>query len=275
MLNIHELETKWIRYKIKSFIPHITIVFSLLIIILILTQFDFASTDVIHTQTNQDIPKQELVITSTDNNNTSIQKTIKKKIHTIKKDYSSLNKEYVADKLNTKLLILPSLDFIRNIQEESPDYYASYLEPTNNLKKNLTTKKINTLKPSSVKIKEIDQVTIIDENTISEIKIKRQNIQGDIQHVIKRFKISNSPALSLFIAKKYYELENYNQSYNYALITNELNNDVEESWIIFAKSLYKLNKKDKAVKILQKYISTSHSHRAKILLDNIKTGKIK
>lgn len=170
-----------------------------------------------------------------------------------------------------KLLIKPSLDFIRTMKDNSPNYYNSYVPP----KANIQTKKKIVQKIETPKIEEIVLDTQVKEVPKQEIQIQRQNTQDDIQHVIKRFKESNNPALSLFIAKKYYELKNYNQSYNYALLTNQINNDIEESWIIFAKSLYKLDQKEKAIEILKKYISTSHSHRAEMLLENIKSGKIK
>lgn len=115
---------------------------------------------------------------------------------------------------------------------------------------------------------------MLKKKIVSRINIKRQDTQKDIQDVIKRFKKSNNPALSLFIAKKYYELEDFNKAYNYALITNGINNNIEDSWLIFAKSLVKLNKKSKAVETLKKYIGHSDSYRAKILLENIKSGKL-
>jgi hypothetical protein len=271
MLNIHELETKWLRYKIKSFIPHVVITFSLIILILIITQFDFTNNDIKYPETIQETPKKELISTFKNKNNTpSIEKEDPKIIA-----IAPIHQKPTINKSEAKLLIAPSLEFIRNMQEDSPAYYTTYIEPKKNQKKKIIPKKINISKPVIPKIKEFIPVAIVEKSKTKEIKIQRQNIQGDIQHVIKRFKTSNSPALSLFIAKKYYELENYNQSYNYALITNELNNDIEESWIIFAKSLYKLNKKDTAVRMLEKYIATSHSHHAKILLDHIKTGKMK
>ena len=107
------------------------------------------------------------------------------------------------------------------------------------------------------------------------ITIKKQNTYEDIEYVIKRFKKNNNPALSLFVAKKYYELGEYKQAYNYALITNEINNNIEASWIIFSKSLVKLNQKAKAIQTLQQYINHSDSNQAKLLLKEILSGKFK
>ncbi|MDQ1244960.1 MAG: hypothetical protein QG565_1301 [Campylobacterota bacterium] len=97
----------------------------------------------------------------------------------------------------------------------------------------------------------------------------------DIAHVIKRFNVNHNPALSLFVAKKYYQLGDYEQAYNYALITNDINNNIEESWLIFSKSLVKINKKEMAIETLKKYISHSHSSQARQLLDEIQAGKFK
>jgi len=105
--------------------------------------------------------------------------------------------------------------------------------------------------------------------------ITHQNTYNDIAEIIKRFKKNNNPALSLFVAKKYYELGNYRQAYNYALMTNEINKDIEISWIIFTKSLVKLGKKRDAIKTLKEYIQQSHSNSAQILLDEIQSGKFK
>ena len=79
----------------------------------------------------------------------------------------------------------------------------------------------------------------------------------------------------ILIAKKYYELGEYHKAYNYALITNQIDRDIEASWIIFAKSLVKLKQKDMAIKTLKQYLESSHSSSAKILLDEILSGKFK
>ena len=95
-------------------------------------------------------------------------------------------------------------------------------------------------------------IELIKTEQESSISIVRQTSQNEINEVVKRFNKNNNPALSLFIAKKYYELGEYRKAYNYALKTNNINNHIEASWIIFAKSLVKLNEKDMAVKTLSK-----------------------
>jgi hypothetical protein len=159
---------------------------------------------------------------------------------------------------------------MREMQDDTLPYYEGEEDTVKHkinspLKKKTKIEKIKTPEPKMIK----------PEEQQSSISIHRQNTQEDIHHVIKRFKINNNPALSLFIAKKYYELGEYRKSYNYALITNEINSNIEASWIIFAKSLVKLNEKDIAIKTLRTYYDHSGSNKAKILLDEIISGKFK
>lgn len=99
--------------------------------------------------------------------------------------------------------------------------------------------------------------------------IKRDDATFDIHELEERFKNNSNPNLGLYIARYYYDHGNYTESYNYALKTNAINNTMEESWLIFAKSLVKLGKEDQAKKTLQLYISNSNSQSAKNYLDTL------
>ena len=112
-------------------------------------------------------------------------------------------------------------------------------------------------------------------NNKANINITKRTSQKDIKDVIRRFKKSNNPALSLFIAKKYYELGKYDKSYNYALITNQIDKNIEASWLIFSKSLVKLGKRKMAINTLRQYIKQSDSPKAKRLLNEILSGKFR
>ncbi|MDQ7045348.1 MAG: hypothetical protein Q9M32_05480 [Sulfurimonas sp.] len=258
MLNINELESKWIRYKIKSYIPYFVIASSLITIILITSLVDFSITPEAKVSQKKEPLIQEAIIEK----EVLVIKDTPKKVILIEK-FIPLKEE------TQKFIIKPSLGFMNNIKRTSPQHYKE--ETIIETPRFVKAKKVKKVIEEDILV-EAPEVEIVQNTTIS---IQRQNTHEDIQHIIKRFKKSNNPALSLFVAKKYYDLENYNQAYNYALITNELNNDIEESWIIFSKSLVKLGKKEKAIEILKKYINNSHSQRAKILLDNIRSGKIK
>ena len=197
--------------------------------------------------------------------------TVIKEEARIEKEINEVKK---ASTNNEKLVLSPSLNFISNIQHSSISHYDNYELHANNIKKKTKKKKEQKKeKKTPIKVKKIKKIEKKVEKKI--IHINRQNTKKDIGHVIKRFKKNNNPALSLFVAKKYYELKDYNMSYNYALITNEINDNIDASWIIFAKSLVKMNKKEEAVQTLQSYIQHSNSNQAKILLDEIQSGKFK
>lgn len=272
MLNINELEKKWLTYKIKSYIPYVVISISAIIIVLIIVSIYSVEDDSVVVVIEKKSTKTTLT------KNTKPVETIVQKNEYIDTTDKSINKPYqqekpnIIDEQDNKLVLSPSLDFMRNMNSNSPRYYEEEKEIKEDKPYQEDVVYKNEKKEQQViEVEEIETEVVDNHN----VNIRRQNTQDDIQHVLTRFKESNNPTLSLFIAKKYFELENYNQAYNYSLITNGINNNIEESWIIFAKSLVKLDKKAKAIEVLKKYINHSHSNRAKILLDDIKSGKMK
>ena len=260
MLNTSELEKKWLKYKIKSYIAHLVILLSLLVITLIVYFFKF------------DIEKSSSNVQTSINNNkpNPIKETTKEILHA--KPPSHI---FVEDVKKVKLQ--PSLDFMKKMQNASqlhrPTIERVKSHKVSNTKPNKETKQVKRKKVIQENIEELTQD--LNKDIDKTINIERKNTQKDIYDIIKRFKQNNNPVLSLFVAKKYYELGDYKQAYNYALTTNEINKNIDDSWIIFTKSLVKLGKKDKAINILKQYIEHSHSNSAKILIKEIQSGKFK
>jgi len=272
MIDIHELERRQKIYKYKSYIPYITIFISLLIILsIIIFIFKINATDnMALTKTIQKPIKEQMKKPT----------LIKKKILVSKKDELNTTKPIkkevpTAIVQSNKVVISPSLNFMKQLQNNIVLSDYTYQTRVNN------SKQINTIQtPKKIVKKRIPEKKEIIQpiqksNNQNKIRIKKQNTYDDIAHVVKRFNKNNNPTLSLFIAKKYYELAKYDKAYNYALITNDINNEIEASWIIFSKSLVKLNQKDKAIKVLTKYVNHTHSNNAQILLNDIKTGAFK
>ncbi len=92
--------------------------------------------------------------------------------------------------------------------------------------------------------------------------------------VEKRFKQSHDTDDSLFLAKSYYRKKNYKKAEYWALQTNKVNGNIEESLLIFVKSKVKLGHKNEAMQILTSYIKKSNSAEAKNLLYKIKKGML-
>ncbi len=151
--------------------------------------------------------------------------------------------------------------------------------------KNTSTQDINTTIQDKKSVKDTIQreqtntltpvETPLQKEEPHHISIIKKDTHNDIVEIIQRFNKNNNPALSLFIAEKYYALGNYRQSRHYALITNNLNKDIELSWIIFTKSLVKLGERKEAIQTLQKYLEYNHSNRVQTLLEKIRSGKLK
>ena len=279
MLNTRELEKRWLAYKIKSYIPHAIIISAILTIAIFVNMIKEAKT----TQEKEIVA----IINATDVKKDKIEvKQVPEQISTPKPEKIEVIEEYVAKQEQTaieqyeELKLKPSLSFMKKIQSSNFPYYQ---EEVNSKKPN--AKKTNKQKEKTLDIAILETPTVEssaltkinndEELTDNRIVIDRHNAKDDINTIIKRFKKNNNPALSLFIAKKYYELGDYHNSYNYALITNQINNSIEDSWIVFSKSLVKLDKKDMAIKTLKDYIKDSYSNNAKILLDDIQSGKFK
>ena len=140
------------------------------------------------------------------------------------------------------------------------------IQDKKNVKDTIQREQTNTLTPVE---------TPLQKEEPHHISIIKKDTHNDIVEIIQRFNKNNNPALSLFIAEKYYALGNYRQSRHYALITNNLNKDIELSWIIFTKSLVKLGERKKAIQTLQKYLEYNHSNRVQTLLNKIRSGKLK
>jgi len=273
MLNTHDLEKRWLRYKIKSYIPHFIITLSLLVIGIIVINF---------TSTTGALKEQKQVLAT---ETTLVQKPITQEL-SAQKDIITREPQRVANtpqqelhfsKNNAKVQLSPSLDFMKKMQHSSHLYYNTREAQEPIIVK--PKKQPNKRPKKRIMIEqEIEEVVIQEPIVVvqkKKIQINRQNTQNDIFEIIKRFKKNNNPALSLFVAKKYYELEDYHQAYNYALITNGIDKNIESSWLIFAKSLYKLDKKAKAIKTLKEYINFSHSSGARLLLNEMKAGKFR
>jgi len=260
MLNIPELEKRWLRYKIKSLIPYALI--SLVSVIVLIVGVNYLLND-----TN-----------TVEKTKTTVVVPVEKKSHLVQKETPKLQKvqpRKQEKQTASKTVLEPSMNFLHTIKNEVQTTPAVTLHTKpQTLKK---TAPVAVVQPKPVKQEEI-QTTVEpekEEATPNYISIKRRDTKKDIHEIIKRFKKNHNPALSLFVAKKYYELGEYKKAYNYALITNQINEDIEDSWIVFAKSLVKLNQKQRAIKTLKEYIRFSNSSTAQILLNEIQSGKFK
>jgi hypothetical protein len=92
--------------------------------------------------------------------------------------------------------------------------------------------------------------------------------------VEKRFLQSHEIEDALFLARSYYKKGDYKKSEYWALETNKLDENSEESLFIFVKSKVKRGRKNEAVTILTDYIKMTNSQEGKKLLYQIENNKL-
>ena len=97
-----------------------------------------------------------------------------------------------------------------------------------------------------------------------------KDIATDIEN---RFEFAKDKSDSLFLAKYYYDKMEYAKAERWALETNKLDNAIEESWLIFAKSLAKQGKRIESLKVLRAFLGKENSAKARALMDKIRRGK--
>lgn len=261
MLDISNLERRWIKYKIKQFAPY---GFGLVAALLLIggTYIWLSSESTIKPEP-----------TKKDLNQTLLSPFVE----------SAPQQEAPVSSNPESMVLEPSMNFIQTMESvetptESVPAVAKPMDqavvkpsnlpippPVNKVLQLPSSENLPTPQKSSEKIVQDAQALTINRN---ESKI-------DIGELQKRFKETSNPSLGLFIARYSYDRGDYTEAYNYALKTNAINSHLDESWLIFAKSLVKIGKTDQAKKTLQLYISNSNSEPARALLDSIERGTFK
>ena len=88
-------------------------------------------------------------------------------------------------------------------------------------------------------------------NTESIVNISHADV--DLKALKQKFSQHESYGLAIRIAQEYYTKKDYKASLKWAKQANNLDRKKEKSWILYAKSLYALDQKQKAIKVLKLY----------------------
>ncbi|MBE9862924.1 transformation system protein [Campylobacter concisus] len=108
---------------------------------------------------------------------------------------------------------------------------------------------------------------------------KRVNIQvtsaSNEESVLReQFLKTNNPTIALELARLNFRNNNFKEAIKWSLAANDIDNSLEESWIIFAKSKYKLKQSDDAVKALREYNKNLNKASINELINKIKSGTL-
>ncbi len=93
---------------------------------------------------------------------------------------------------------------------------------------------------------------------------------NSLSFIKKKFYATNNSTFSIKLAKKFYESNKYKQALKWTLITNEIDAQSEESWIMFAKIKEKMGKKQDAINALDEYLKHQRSVKVTKLLKNLR-----
>lgn len=289
MLNIHELERRWFRYKIRSSLPlviagAVTAVALGLIIIFqpSLSSLKIPPAPVEALKPAAEAPSAKPETSSADAAEAKEQLPPPAVAVQTEEQPAPKSSSPAASDAKPAVMLAPSMQFLNNIEEDITLVY----EEESAAKGSSTpppAAPAPSAKPAAPAVKSAPAVKTAapvaapaapTEEKASITIIAREDAD-DLKDVINRFKKNKNPALSLFVARRYYDLQQYQKAYNYALITNEINNDIEDSWLIFAKSLVKLGQKEKAISTLKSHLKQSDSPKARMLLEDIIQGRFK
>lgn len=238
MLDVAKLERRWLKYKTKSMLPYAFFLTAIIIVgfaILLLLPNTISNAPLV-----------------------SLKKESVKKVQDPLPPHAKNN--------DSNMILEPSMQFLQSMSVPSPSIQNVSSIPTSTAPSKISTHqpKIETAVPPPI-VKSLKAP--VQKGKVT--SIKRDDAAFDIHELEERFKNNSNPNLGLYIARYHYDHGNYTESYNYALKTNAINSTMEESWLIFAKSLVKLGKEDQAKKTLQLYISNSNSLSAKNYLDTL------
>ncbi len=254
MYDVEGLEKEWKRYKSKQRIPWIvTAVLMVLIMIVIVFRKDFSA--ILSNYTNE--------------NNSSVMK--EKKVQE-----SKPLKPYVPT-------MAPKNESNQSVQEIVPVKSSEEAHQSVEKKKtppmtievsDLEAAPVEERKRKYLKIEVTDRYPTKKKQIEKPKESTKKKKKRSTKSVERNFSKSRSYYDSLYLARAYYKKGNYAKAQKWALITNDLNSKLEESWLIFAKSKAKLGQRREAQQVLSAYISKTNSTKAKALLLKIKKGKI-
>jgi|GEM_PF-688802 len=290
--DIAELEKKYSTYIKKRMIKLLLFFFSFVIILLLLFYFflyektipkTLKSPKINKTQTMQ-IPKEPTLVSASTplasktvvkpKSSRSLRPTQSNKKQTTHISPQVLNINNNPDANITQTDTVPHLQPQKSRQNTTNTDALVLKLPTIKLepeKKVAPIVKKEISKVKSTKAKQEIKKPLKDKG--SGIKIQMKRIDS-ISYLKDRFNENHSIIFALMLCKEYYQKKNFANTLKWSIIANDIDNTSEKSWVWFAKSKYKLGKKDDAIKALKAFLKTNDSSKIKSLLHDIINGEL-
>jgi len=274
MYDIKLLEKEWKRYKIKQTLPWFGFLFLLSLISLYIFNREY-----IFNEITKFIPKDK---NKTEVIKVAITEPITEEIQITKKTVEIKTREVVKSK---EINCSTPKENIK-VDEQEKDIVVNDKEYNEEIDKEID--EINTEKPK-MSIEFIKDDEAIKDNTeniphrrkyLNIIVTDKDGLNEDSSKIFDtlsivedRYNKNNNYQDALYLAEGYYQQGEYGISQKWSLISNNLNSNSEESWLIFAKSKAKLGEYKVAEDILEAYLKENSSKKAEKLLKMMQLGK--
>ncbi len=264
MYDIPELEKKWRKYKRNKIKKPILISLASLIII---------SGGLIFFKTyNYNLIKIKITQNEKRVNNNQKTQTITKNVNNSNTNINNTNN---TQNNNTPSIVIQKVDKSGNPLIDA--------KPSQNDNQSIDLTKATIVKPNIPD----DDIRVIGFDNNEKNKIKKDysdilipkkdseelSIKEEIKDLEERFRETQDAQDALKIAKLYYKLKDYKKAESWAVNTNNIDGDLEDSWLIFAKAKAKQGQRVDAIKVLQTFYDETNSYKAKKLLDKLRRGQ--
>ncbi|MBN2824746.1 MAG: CDC27 family protein [Campylobacterales bacterium] len=244
MYDMKELEKKWFKYKIKQSVPWLIVLMVVLLMILYYNnrvRVNGILSHYYHQISTKYFPKK------VETNSTIVVENNSSKV-----TQPPQEKQVTKEELNVSDEIFETNDTIYETNSSNP--FFSSIKDAPKVDKKTPEEKLE------------DEIEKRHEKKYVYIK-KSSDAYKEVE---KRFATSQDPEDALFLARVYYEMKNYKKAEEWAFIANELNDESEESWLIYAKAKAARGEHLKAIHILDSYLKKTNSLRARKLLEEYK-----
>ncbi|MGZ5501147.1 MAG: tetratricopeptide repeat protein [Nitrososphaeraceae archaeon] len=265
MRDIDVLEEKWKIYKYKQFVPYIIIAILFLVIFVY-----FLSKDDMEIKKAVDF---EIIGSNINIDKEIVEKRMPLAIHG---DLNVLEPEIVYNTVIEKICIKKSaVDYLRNFNDNNISIVKK--EEKNSIKTNQVKSLVESNKDSSDEVCLALPDVKIDEKPVKSKKIKFDIVDNGnaLSDIMRRFNSSKDPNDALFLSNSFYESGDYAKSLFWAIETNKITEDIEDGWLLMAKSKAKLGDKGEALRILRAYSAKKTSNEALELAREIESNEWK
>ncbi len=308
---IAELEKKYSKYIAKKIIK-ISIYISIILLILAILAYFFIFEKTTKqnlpdkTETNTTIIKKnnaDTNIKKIDSNNST--KTKEKNLQTVASDVNNTEEKNSTSK-NTTIDNIKDANNTENIEknldinstQSAKEIFLQDNKEEENLKFNIRPsstlytnhdntktltfrfklkktkhRKNSQIAPAPLQNANDNGIIMEGENKKAKIDIEISDIDS-VQYLKDKLQKTHDISFALMLCRNYYSKKDFKNSLKWSIIANDMDSQNAKSWIWFAKSKYRLNKREDAIKALRAFLKTNDSEEVRSLLRNIVHGEL-